>query len=325
MSGWFSQNRARNLLVVLVVLAAAAFLAFGPTQMVVDKGTRYLISRKDVIFSQHTAISLTGIALVLALEVVFLGWRQSSLYRLLHPSRTTVVDIFCYIVTICGLGGVGILIFSLGLADLVIKLVDPWVPHGMLALSNPLLQMVWFIVAVDFVKYWVHFSQHKWKAWWELHKFHHAAEEFNVITTTRDHPADDATLAVVLLIPMALLGGTADQFLLLNVLMAMHAGLTHSMLPWNFGWLGRWVLVSPIGHRIHHSSLPEQFDKNFGMVFIIWDRIFGTYYDGSLINPTVTVQDNPYNRHNIVWDYLECPKRFLRVLLGRKPAATPAE
>ena len=325
MSGWFSQNRARNLLALLVLLAVAAFLAFGPTQTVLDKATRYLITRKDVILSEHTAISVFGMAVVLGLEVVFLGWRQSSLYRLLHPTHSTVVDIVCYLLALCGLSGVGILIFSLGLADLVIKLVDPWLPHGLLAVKNPLLQLVWFLVAVDFVKYWIHFLQHKWKAWWELHKFHHAAEEFNAITTARDHPTDDATLAVALLIPLALLGGTADQFLLLSVLLAMHSGLTHSMLPWNFGWLGRWVLVSPITHRIHHSDLPEQFDKNFGMIFIIWDRIFGTYYDGNLINPTVNVADNHYNRHNIVWDYLECPKRFLLALVGRKPAVPPAE
>ena len=320
MVGWFSEKRGRNLLLLLALFAGAGFFAFGPWQLVWDKGVRYLASRSNVIFSGHTAISLLGIAVVMAIEIFVLGWRQSSLYRILHPRRTTIVDIVCYVIGLVGLGGVGILIFSLGLADLFIKLVEPIVPHGALSFSNPLLEMIWLLVAIDFCKYWVHFFQHKWKAWWELHKFHHAAEEFNVITTSRDHPADDATLAVVLLIPIALLGGTADEFLLLNVLLAMHAGLTHSMLPWTFGWLGRWVLVSPVGHRIHHSAIPEHFDKNFGMIFIFWDRLFGTYYAGPTVNQDITVLGNPYNRHSIFWDILECPRRFILALFGRTPA-----
>jgi len=324
MSIWLSENRTRNIIVAVLLMATIAFFAFGDWRFVWDKGTRYLLSRQDVIFSQNTGLYLLGIAAVLVLEIPLLGWPQSSIYRLCHPSRSTIVDMVSFAIGILKIGGIGIFIFSLGLADLTLKLIDPVVPRGVLSFSNPLLQMLWFLIAIDFCKYWIHFIQHKWKVWWELHKFHHAAEEFNVITTSRDHPTDEAALAVALAIPFALLGGKADQFLLLNVLFAMHAGLTHSMLPWNFGWIGRWILVSPIGHRIHHSAIPEQFDMNYGMVFIIWDRIFGTYYNGTLVNQTVTVSDNVYNQRSIVWDYIECPKRMLMALFGRKPAQ-PAE
>ena len=321
---WLSEHRTRNIVVAALLLAGLAFLAFGDWRLVWDKGSHYLLSRQAAILTPNTGLYLLGIGIVLLIEVPLLGWRQSSLYRLCHPSKSTVVDIVCFLINVLKLSGIGILIFSLGLADLALKLIDPVVPKGALSFSNPLLEMIWLLVAVDFCKYWVHFAQHKWKVWWELHKFHHAAEEFNVITTSRDHPTDDATLAVALAIPVALLGGKADQFLLLSVILAIHAGLTHSMLPWNFGWIGRWILVSPIGHRIHHSAIPEQFDKNYGMVFIIWDRIFGTYYDGNLVNQTVTVSDNIYNKRSIVWDYIECPKRMVMAIFARKPVQ-PAE
>ena len=317
---WLSENRTRNIIVAAFLLATITLFAFGDWRFVWDTGMRYLLSRQDAIFTQNTGIYLIGIGLVLLIEIPLLGWPQSSVYRLCHPSKSTVVDMVCFAIGILKIGGIGILIFSFGLADLVLKLIDPVVPRGALSLSNPLLQLIWLIVSIDFCKYWIHFIQHKWKIWWELHKFHHAAEEFNVITTSRDHPTDEAALAVALAIPFALFGGKADQFLLLSVLGAMHAGLTHSMLPWNFGWIGRWILVSPIGHRIHHSAIPEHFDKNYGMIFIFWDRMFGTYYHGALVNQTVTVFDNVYNKRSIMWDYIECPKRLLLAIFVRKPA-----
>jgi len=324
MGFWLSENRNRNILVALVLAAGAAFFVFGDWRFVWDKGMRYLLSREDAIFTQNTGIYLLGIGLVIALEVPMLGWQNSSLYRLVHPSKSTVVDIVCFAISILKIGGIGIFIFSLGLADLFLKLIDPVVPRGILTFNNPILQLIWGMIAIDFCKYWIHRTQHQWKVWWELHKFHHNAKEFNVITTTRDHPTDEAALAIALAIPFALLGGKAEQFLLLSVLGAMHAGLTHSMLPWNFGWIGRWILVSPIGHRIHHSALPEQFDKNYGMIFIFWDRMFGTYYDGTLINQTVDVSDNVYNKRSIFWDIIECPRRMLRVAFGRSPASPTA-
>ena len=321
---WLSEHRTRNMIVAALLVATIGFFAFGDWHFVWDKGMRYLLTRQNIIFTQNTGIYLIGIALVLLIEIPLLGWPQSSVYRLCHPSKSTIVDIVCFVIGILKIGGIGILIFSLGLADLALKLIDPVVPRGILSVSNPLLQMIWLLVAIDFCKYWIHVIQHKWKVWWELHKFHHAAEEFNVITTSRDHPTDEAALAVALAVPFALLGGKADQFLLLSVLFAMHAGLTHSMLPWKFGWIGRWILVSPIGHRIHHSAIPEQFDKNYGMVFIFWDRIFGTYYNGALVNPTVTVSDNVYNKRSIFWDIIECPRRMLRAVF-RRNLAGPAE
>jgi len=123
---------------------------------------------------------------------------------------------------------------------------------------------------------------------------------------------------VFLAVPTALLGGTGDQFLFLSLLLSMHSGLTHSMINWDFGWVGRWVLMSPVTHRIHHSDMPEHFEKNMGSVFIIWDRLFGTYYDGQTVNPTVNVSDNFYNHKGLLYDLLACPWAVLRTI-GRLP------
>jgi sterol desaturase/sphingolipid hydroxylase (fatty acid hydroxylase superfamily) len=206
-------------------------------------------------------------------------------------------------------------IFSASLASSLPKLLVAAAPHDALAFANPVLQFVWLSVAVDFVSYCMHFCQHKLRFWWEAHKFHHCATELNVITTARAHPLDHAFQLLFLAVPTALLGGSMIQFLLLNIVMAMHAGLTHSMVAWNFGWVGRWLLVSPIAHRIHHSEMPEHRDKNLGSVFIFWDRIFGSYYGGPVINDHVGVDDNVYNR-GLVTDFVECGVRVYTTIVA---------
>lgn len=53
--------------------------------------------------------------------------------------------------------------------------------------------------------------------------------------------------------------------------------LLHSDLKWNLGWFGKYILVSPTGHKIHHSNDERHFNKNFGTFFVWWDKLFGTY------------------------------------------------
>lgn len=305
----------------LAALGAAAGLAwFGPA-MVLAKAWHYAASRPALIFSADTGLYVAGMGVVMAVELAVLGWRASSLRRLLHPSASTWADLFLWGAKVAGCAGLLASIFSLGLVDLALRALHA-VPFGVpLGFHHPLLQTLFVLLAMDFARYVMHIAQHKLPWWWEGHKFHHAAREFNVITTARGHPTDLALQLVFLAVPAALLGGSMDQFLFLTLLLDVHAGLTHSMLDWDFGWLGRWVLVSPIMHRIHHSDLPEHFDRNYASIFVFWDRIFGTFYTGGVVNTRLDVRDNPYNRAPLWQDLLECPRRMLRAALGLKNGA----
>jgi sterol desaturase/sphingolipid hydroxylase (fatty acid hydroxylase superfamily) len=301
-------------MVAAMVLGATAAVWLWPG--VSDKAVRFVLSRRTVILSPDTGLYVGGIGIVLALEVMLLGWRASSLWRLLHPTRSGWTDLFLWGAKVLGLSGLLATLFSLGLVDLGLKALRGVTGGTTIGFANPVLQTLWLLVALDFIKYWMHVLQHKLPFWWEGHKFHHAASELNVITTARGHPTDHALQIVFLAVPAAVLGGTADQFLFLTLLLNVHAGLTHSMLAWHFGWIGRWVLVSPIGHRVHHSDLPTHVDHNFGAVFILWDRLFGTWYGGTVLNSAVNVSANPYNRSPLWRDLLDCPRRMLATLRG---------
>jgi sterol desaturase/sphingolipid hydroxylase (fatty acid hydroxylase superfamily) len=54
--------------------------------------------------------------------------------------------------------------------------------------------------------------------------------------------------------------------------------VNHTDFDWTYGRIGRWLVMSPGLHKVHHSNNPEHFNKNLGNLFMIWDRIFGTYH-----------------------------------------------
>jgi sterol desaturase/sphingolipid hydroxylase (fatty acid hydroxylase superfamily) len=86
--------------------------------------------------------------------------------------------------------------------------------------------------------------------------------------------------------------------------------LIHSEIRSGYGWFGRWIFISPIAHRVHHSSLPQHWDKNFSVDLIIWDRLFGTYFEcGSEEDPPLGFANNMYNQQNPLIDYLWLPVR----------------
>lgn len=238
---------------------------------------------------------LGGVSLVLALEVAFLGYAKSSIYRLLHPTRSTSTDILWFSLKVLGLNGIILSIIS--------ARHERRSPRGSPSASSASTcscasrtrsrasRSTWCSstssrIAQD------HRGRHQIGWWWELHKAHHSAEEFNAITTTRGHPFDGVAMAISTAIPVALLGGSMLESIPVLTLFAAHAGLARSMLQWRWGWFGRYVVLPPTGHRIHHSAVPEHLDKNFGAIFPVWDWIFGTYYRGDVLNAEVGVDDN---------------------------------
>lgn len=156
----------------------------------------------------------------------------------------------------------------------------------------PLALAFSLFIVDDFVRYAMHFAEHRIPALWELHKVHHSAEALNFMTAERHHPLALMLfnivngLGVVLVNALflclfpgkvslaTLLGGNAF-WVVINLLGGV---LRHSPVWISFGpRLEKW-LVSPAQHQIHHSIDAKHFDRNFGSSLAIWDRLFGTLY-----------------------------------------------
>jgi sterol desaturase/sphingolipid hydroxylase (fatty acid hydroxylase superfamily) len=146
----------------------------------------------------------------------------------------------------------------------------PWLP----------LQIIVSLFLGDLMFYALHRYFHKNIACWQLHSYHHSASEMSIFTTTRDNPIVNPLWAIFLVLPSALFGSAAIASWV-GFLTILHAFLIHSKIQHNWGFIGKYLLVSPGGHLIHHSLDEEHRDKNFAFLFPIIDHIFGTYYKGN--------------------------------------------
>jgi sterol desaturase/sphingolipid hydroxylase (fatty acid hydroxylase superfamily) len=137
---------------------------------------------------------------------------------------------------------------------------------------------VLFYILSSFIGYWQHRLMH-WRWFWQLHRFHHAATDFNVLTTFRVNPAEAITVIPAVLPLFFIKVPSAGLFAAFLVVNQVLASLQHSALPWTLGWFGRWVVTAPTNHQFHHSIDPEHRDKNFSSC-PLWDHMFGTWCDG---------------------------------------------
>lgn len=175
-----------------------------------------------------------------------------------------------------------------------------------LGMAGYALQFLTLIVVADFLAYWRHRAEHsRW--WWPVHKVHHAPTELHAANDI-GHPIQGFFSFLFITAPMSLIqiDGPATP-VALGMLVTFLTYYIHSPIDAHFGSL-RWLVVDNRFHRIHHSLEPRHFDKNFGICFSIWDRIFGTaYYPGKEEWPAVGVAGVRAPR--TLRDYLMLPIR----------------
>lgn len=151
---------------------------------------------------------------------------------------------------------------------------------------NPRLSMLSFgaqFLAVLLVRDCLIYARHRifhLRPVWAFHSIHHSSEEVNWISAVRFHPAENM---IEVAGELLLFGGSdmlgVDPAVLsaAGLVMGFYNFFIHSNQRWTFGPL-RYVLVSPVFHRWHHSDVPEAMDKNFAAMFSCLDLAFGTFY-----------------------------------------------
>jgi len=132
------------------------------------------------------------------------------------------------------------------------------------------------LVVQDFTGYWLHRLNHRVNIFWNRHVIHHSSEEFNLSCALRQSISKTFNYAAVLMIPAALLGIPAYIFAILGPIHLFMQFWYHTRLIDKMGVL-EYVLVTPSHHRVHHAINPEYIDKNYSQIFIVWDKLFGTF------------------------------------------------
>ncbi len=133
-------------------------------------------------------------------------------------------------------------------------------------------------IALDFAGYWVHRIAHSYNIFWNNHIIHHSSEEFNLACALRQSVAELIKIFTIFLLPAALFGVPAGVIAIVAPIQLFAQFWYHTQHINKMGWLEK-VIVTPSHHRVHHAINKEYIDKNFSQIFIIWDRIFGTFQD----------------------------------------------
>ncbi len=278
----------------------------------------YEISGMGSFSMNDVGIALSIFLGVFILEMVVVGWENSSLKRVLKFDRTIRNDFFSSLLAIINLYNLISFIFTLGIFYFLAGLIQKNI-HLQLGsyLKNHSVQLIVIFLLGDLKNYIYHYVFHRFTPLWKIHAFHHSASTLSIFTTYREHFIQKAMSLIFDALLFAVLGTPIILIFPLKVGLEAHKLFIHSNIRSDWGFIGKYILVSPAAHRIHHSILPEHYNKNLGSTLIIWDRLFGTYHPGTPVSE-VGIPDNQYNKKGYFYDlYLGC-KGFLLSGFNRK-------
>ena len=152
--------------------------------------------------------------------------------------------------------------------------------------ENLWLAVIIAFVAEDFAGYWIHRMSHRVNILWNRHVIHHSSEEYNLSCALRQSISDNIKIFSILLIPAAVMGIPPALFAIISPVHLFLQFWYHTRLIDKMGILEN-ILVTPSHHRVHHAINPEYLDKNYSQIFIIWDKLFGTFQPEEKSNPPV--------------------------------------
>ncbi|MFC5584728.1 sterol desaturase family protein [Nitratireductor kimnyeongensis] len=150
--------------------------------------------------------------------------------------------------------------------------------QGILGVHPVLAGMVSFIV-LDFAVWLEHVASHKIPVLWRIHRMHHADNGFDVTTGLRFHPLEILLSMVWKAIIVILLGAPVLSVLVFEIVLNGMSMFNHSnvKLSPRLDRALRQLVVTPDMHRVHHSTIRQETDSNYGFNFPFWDRLFDTY------------------------------------------------
>ena len=177
------------------------------------------------------------------------------------------------------------IIINFPLAFLLLKTSD-WTIENQFGIINWLPEMpLWLYVVLGVMlldligAYTAHLVEHKVKPLWMVHLVHHSDHNVDTTTANRHHPLESLIRYTFTLIGVFVVGAPIGIIMLYQSLSVVLSQFNHAniRLPRKVDKALSWVIVSPDMHKVHHHFVLPYTDSNYGNIFSIWDRLFGTY------------------------------------------------
>lgn len=185
--------------------------------------------------------------------------------------------------------------------------------YALLSIPNTWWVWVLLILVTDLIWYWYHRLGHEVNFLWAAHIVHHQSEEFNLSVSARI-TTFQALVRNVFWCILPLLGFHPSLVLVILTVHGAYSFFTHTQLIGKLPWL-EYVFITPSLHGVHHASDEQYLDKNYGDVFVFWDKLFGTFQreEGA---PKYGLT-HPIKSHSFLWQhfhyYLELGEAARRV------------
>jgi len=221
---------------------------------------------------------LSGMSGKLAALTLFIAFVVLATLELNYPKRRlTLKQSRRSYQTNAGLFVFNSLIISLLSATPLLMMANHDSDSGLLShVANPVWKALLSFLLLDLLLYWWHKASHSFDGLWMFHKVHHNDPYLNVSTAFRLHIVELAILTVVKSAYIVILGITQSMVLINEALLTLFIMFHHSNISFRGEQrLGK-VIIVPYLHRAHHSTERKEHDNNYGAVFSIWDRLFGT-------------------------------------------------
>jgi len=177
---------------------------------------------------------------------------------------------------------------TMGLGNLVTDLLFGFVSLGILVffwqfrvmdlgVSLPVILLA--LVAQDFVYYWKHRASHRIRWFWSAHVVHHSSQHYNLSTALRQPWTSNFTGYVLLSSPLVLIGFHPLLIGFVGAINLLYQYWIHTEAIKKFPRWFEFIFNTPSHHRVHHSTHPTHLDMNYAGIFIIWDRMFGSFVE----------------------------------------------
>ena len=229
---------------------------------------------------------------LIGLELLVDRWRGVSTYRLADSINSLSAGVLSQV---SGLLTKGLGLLTYGFA----------VQH--LALFELSAQQTWVwvlaFVLYDFCYYWNHRLGHERNVLWAAHSVHHQSEDYNLSTALRQ-TSSGFLFGWIFYLPLAVLGVPLLVFLTVAALNLLYQFWVHTRHVPKLGWY-EWAFVTPSNHRAHHAQNAIYMDRNYGGVFILWDRLFGTFQEELDEEPVIFGVTTPLASWNPLWANLQ--------------------
>lgn len=323
------------------------------------------LTQLRAFLTEHIPLDLTPSVLLLTFIMASLIWllrngrgskgadgqpRRASFWQFILPKDiythvSARVDIGLYIIA-----RIGYVMWS----GALLATLGPWAEQGVIGglsaifgaspmLGNGIGWMVLYsftaFLLYDFIFFLTHLAFHKIPILWAIHKVRHSAEVLTPLTRYREHfiagpvwaGGQALALGIAAGIFAYLCGGGITEATILNISAFLFIfGLTGSLRHYHVQlhyprWLSYW-LQSPAMHHVHHSYLPQHWDKNLSVVTSIWGRMFGTLYIPARDEYTPWgIGPKAQGEHRSLRDNLIGPFRDWAQMMRRRWAGLPSD